>query len=111
MFFNYFLIYTKLFVNKISKELITTSNGNEAVEICRKNPDIDLILMDIRIPKMNGYETTQKIREFNQDVVIFAQTAFALVGYREKAIEAGCKEYISKPLDKNQLRSLIEKYF
>jgi CheY-like chemotaxis protein len=66
--------------------------------------------MDIRMPEMNGYEATRAIREFNKDVVIIAQTAFTLIGDRDNAINAGCNEYISKPIKRNQLLALIEKY-
>jgi CheY-like chemotaxis protein len=78
---------------------------------CRNNPDIDLILMDIQMPEMNGYEATRKIRQFNKDVVIIAQTAYVLTGDREMAIAAGCNDYISKPIKKDELMALIQKYF
>ncbi|MHB1105657.1 MAG: hybrid sensor histidine kinase/response regulator [Lutibacter sp.] len=94
-----------------SKEVLKVVTGVEAVEACRKNPDIDLILMDIQMPELNGYEATRQIRQFNKDVVIIAQTAFALPGDREKAIEAGCNDYISKPILKDGLLALIQKYF
>ena len=67
--------------------------------------------MDIQMPGMNGYEATRKIREFNKDVIIIAQTAFALTRDREKAIESGCNDYISKPIRHNELFTLIQKYF
>ena len=68
--------------------------------------------MDIQMPVMNGYEATRQIRKFNNDVIIIAQTAYALAGDREKAIEAGCNDYITKPINKNELFAvgLIEKY-
>jgi len=59
---------------------------------------------------LNGYEATRQIRQFNKDVVIIAQTAFGLSGDREKAIEAGCNDYIAKPIDKDQLLALIQKH-
>ena len=98
-------------IHKFSKEILNVSNGFEAVEVCRKNPDTDLILMDIQMPVMNGYEATRQIRQFNKNIIIIAQTAFKLTGDREKAIEAGCNDYISKPINKNELVSLIQKYF
>jgi CheY-like chemotaxis protein len=94
-----------------SKEVLKVVTGVEAVEACRNNPDINLILMDIRMPEMNGYEATRQIRQFNKDVVIIAQTAFALPGDRKKAIDAGCNDYISKPFGQTALTELIEKYF
>ena len=78
---------------------------------CRDNPDLDLVLMDIRMPEMGGYEATRQIRQFNKDVIIIAQTAYGLAGDREKALKAGCTDYISKPIDINLLKALIRKYF
>lgn len=98
-------------LSEYSKEIIDVINGFEAIEACKNNPDIDLILMDIHLPKMNGYEATRKIREFNKDVIIIAQTAYALSGDREKSIEAGCNDYISKPINMDELESLILKHF
>ena len=63
------------------------------------------------MPDMDGYEAARQIRLFNKDVVIIAQTAFALTGDREKAIEAGCNDYISKPIKKDELMGLVQKYF
>jgi len=83
----------------------------ETIEVCRNNPGLDLILMDIRMPGMDGYEATRQIRQFNQKVIIIAQTAFGLSGDREKAIDAGCNEYLSKPIDKDELLRLMQKYF
>ncbi|MCX6272375.1 MAG: PAS domain S-box protein [Bacteroidetes bacterium] len=93
------------------KEVLMARTGIEAIEICRKNPDIDLILMDIRMPEMDGYEATRQIRQFNTEVIIIAQTAFALSGDREKAMEAGCDDYISKPIDNKLLRLMVNKHF
>jgi len=93
------------------KEVLKARTGVEAIEACRNNPDIDLVLMDIKMPEMDGYEATRQIRQFNKDVVIIAQTAYALTGDREMAIEAGCNDYISKPIKKAELMALIQKYF
>jgi CheY-like chemotaxis protein len=67
--------------------------------------------MDIQMPEMDGMEATQKIREFNKDVIIIAQTAYGFAADREKVLKAGCNDYISKPIKKEELFSLIEKYF
>ena len=98
-------------VEEISNNLLIAKNGVEAVEICSKNPDLDLILMDIRMPKMDGYEATTEIRKFNKDVVIIAQTAFAFPTDKEKALEIGCNDYVSKPIDDDLLFTLIQKHF
>jgi len=98
-------------LEKFSKEILTVSTGIEAIETCQKYPDIDLVLMDIQMPNLNGYEATRKIREFNKEVIIIAQTAFALEGDMEKAIEAGCNNYITKPINKMELQAMLQKYF
>jgi PAS domain S-box-containing protein len=100
-----------IIVEKYAKEIIIAQTGNEAVEAFRKNPDIDLILMDIQLPEMSGYEATKQIRMFDKDVIIIAQTAFGLHGDRGKAIAAGCNDYISKPLSKEKLLDLISNHF
>ncbi len=93
------------------KAIIKVRTGIEAVEACRHNPDIDLILMDIKMPEMDGFEATRQIRQFNKDVIIIAQTAYALTGDREKTLATGCNDYIAKPIQKDQFMVLIEKYF
>src|SRR5665648_136225 len=100
-----------LTLKKLSKEISTAKTGVEAVQTCRNNPDIDLVLMDIHMPGMDGYEATRQIRQFNTEVVIIAQTAYALAGDREKAIRAGCNDYIPKPIRKDKLIEMIQKCF
>ncbi len=104
------ILFSKI-VQKFSRQIYIVRTGNEAVEACRINRGIDLILMDIKMPDMDGYEATRQIRQFNNDVVIIAQTAYAQTGDREKALEAGCDEYISKPIKKDELLLLIKKHF
>ncbi|OFY50366.1 MAG: hypothetical protein A2W85_13870 [Bacteroidetes bacterium GWF2_41_31] len=104
-------IYLQTILQSEAGKIILTQKGHETVEACRNNPDIDLVLMDIQMPGMNGYEATLEIRKFNKNVIIIAQTAFALSGDMEKAIEAGCNDYLSKPVNKNELLALIQKYF
>ena len=101
----------KIVIENFAKEILTVKSGLEAIEICRHHTDIDLILMDIQLPRMSGYEATRQIREFNKDVVILAQTAFGLSGDREKAIEAGCNDYVTKPINNQKLLALIQQYF
>jgi len=98
-------------IRSIAVEILIVRNGVDAIKACRNNPDIDLILMDIKMPGMDGHEATRQIRLFNKDVVIIAQTAFAFTGDREEAIAAGCNDYISKPLNKTTLSGLIKKHF
>jgi len=93
------------------REVLRAKNGFEAIEFCRNNPDIDMVLMDIKMPVMGGYEATRRIRQFNKNTIIIAQTAYGLEGDREKAIDSGCNDYLSKPIKKEVLFGQIEKYF
>jgi PAS domain S-box-containing protein len=97
-------------VRRFSREIITVKTGLEAIEKMQNEPDIDLILMDIKLAGPDGLETTRKIRLFNDKVIIIAQTSFALIGDREKAISAGCNDYISKPINKSQLFHMVNKH-
>jgi len=99
----------KLLLKTITKEVLHAKTGIEAVEVCRNNPDIDVVLMDIKMPEMDGYEATRQIRKFNKDVVIIMQTAHGLSGDREDAIEAGCNDYILKPIMKGEIITMIKK--
>ncbi|MEK7719081.1 MAG: response regulator, partial [Bacteroidota bacterium] len=102
--------FLTIIVRQFGNEILNATTGIEAVEACRDNPDIDLVLMDVQMPEMNGYEATRQIRQFNKEVIIIAQTAFGLIGDQEKAIDAGCNDYISKPIKKDQLSVLLQKY-
>jgi len=97
-------------VKVFCQQVLKATNGVETVEICRNSPDIDFVLMDIKMPEMDGYEATRQIRKFNKDVIIIAQTAYALTGDREKAIAAGCNDYIAKPFGQALLATLLLKY-
>lgn len=104
------LLLTKA-VSKYSDTIYKASTGVEAVDTSLNNPDIDLIMMDINMPLMNGLEATKIIRQSNKEVIIIAQTAYGMSNDREKAIAAGCNDYISKPIDIDKLKELITKYF
>jgi len=103
--------FISIITEDYGKEIIHAKTGTEAVEACRNNPDIQLVLMDIRMPGTNGYKATQQIRRFNKEAIIIAQTAYGLSGDREKALEAGCNDYIAKPIEPKKLLQLIQKYF
>ena len=96
-------------IRKFCNDVLYAKTGIEAVVACRIHPDIDLILMDIQMPEMNGYEATREIRKFNKSVMIIAQTAFILTVDREKALAAGCDDYITKPIHRDTLMALLQK--
>jgi len=103
-------LHLSILLKEYAREIIHAKTGTETVRICNEEPDIDLVMMDIRMPEMDGYEATRKIREFNSDIIIIAQTAYAISGEAEKAVNAGCNDYISKPINKAVLISIIKKY-
>ena len=100
--------YLQTVLSEMECETFRCADGSEAVEYCQNNNDVDLILMDIRMPVMNGLEATRRIREFNSTIVIIAQTAFALLGDKEIALAAGCNDYVSKPINKTELIQKIK---
>jgi CheY-like chemotaxis protein len=103
-----------LLKNILSKEynIIHAKNGEESIWLLKENPAISLILMDIKMPgEFDGLEATKKIREFNTEIPIIAQTAYAQNSDKIEALEAGCNDYISKPFSAGKLRSIISKYF
>ena len=99
-----------IMVKNIGKEFYRVKNGTEAVEACRNNPDIDLVLMDIQMPGIDGLEAARQIRKFSGDVIIIAQTTYGQYGGRESALEAGCNDYIMKPYELETLNEMIKKH-
>jgi len=104
-------MFISILTRDFSRKVLKAHTGLEAVHICSNNPDLDLILMDVQMPEMGGYTATRQIREFNKEVIIIAQTAYGLSGDRSKALDAGCNDYISKPIKKDELMAMIQKYF
>ncbi|HBS89060.1 MAG: hypothetical protein A2W91_06645 [Bacteroidetes bacterium GWF2_38_335] len=105
------VLLIQILIKQYCKKVFLAKTGVEAVNICLNNPEIDLVLMDIKMPGMDGIEAIKKIREFNKNIIIIAQTAYALSGDREKTIKAGSNDYISKPFNEEKLHLLIERYF
>ena len=89
--------------------VLSATDGKEALEMLKENPRVNIVLMDMMMPEMDGYEATQKIRKIPQyrNLPVLAITAKAMYGDREKCIQAGASDYISKPVDIDQLISLL----
>lgn len=102
------------FLEKLMSDLhvnvVRAFTGLEAVKIVRENPHIRMVLMDVKMPDLDGLEATRLIRKFNKEIPVIAQTAYALPGDKEKTREAGCTDYISKPINKQKLKDLIETF-
>ncbi|MDY8137329.1 response regulator [Aquimarina sp. 2201CG5-10] len=86
-------------------------NGKEAVDLCQENNNIDLVLMDIKMPIMDGYDATAKIKKIRPDLPIIAQTAYSTEEDIQKALAAGCDDFVSKPVDSKILKPMLLKYF
>ena len=97
-------------LNRTGASVVWAKNGKEAVELFKSNL-IDLVLMDLKMPEMNGYEAMKHIKEAKGGIAIIAQTAFAMSGEREEILEAGFDGYISKPIKIPQLLSIINNCF
>ncbi len=90
--------------------VLRSVNGQEAVSICRSTPGIDCVLMDIQLPFISGNDATKRIREFNRDVPIIAQSGNAYESDRMESINAGCNDFISKPIHSEKLLAILDKY-
>lgn len=86
--------------------ILHAKDGIEAIESCKKNK-VALILMDLKMPRMDGITATREIRNFDKNVIIIAQTAYAMIGDERVAVEAGCNDYVTKPIIEKNLISLI----
>lgn len=102
--------YFDVLFSRLHIDLIHANNGQEAVDLCRKHPEIGLVLMDLKMPVMNGLEATRIIKQFRPELPIIAQTAFALSGDEFIAREAGCDDYLPKPITKKALTEKLEQY-
>jgi|ERR1035437_5172167 CheY-like chemotaxis protein len=103
---------SRLYLNKILEKagviILNAGDGQEAIDVALNNPDIDIILMDIQLPVMDGYSALSKIREVKKDMVIIAQTAYGLLGDKEKILNSGFNDYVIKPiLSQNLIEKLI----
>ena len=102
--------YVNTILKKEKHKIIHVISGLEAVVHCRQNPDLDIVLMDVKLLDIDGYEATRRIRTYNKEIPIVAVSAFAFQEDREKALECGCDGYVSKPLKKEFLLAIINKY-
>ena len=103
-------LYLKTVLKLGKMEWFHAISGSEAIEMCKKNPKIDLVLMDIKLPGMNGLEATRKIKAFRPDLPVIAQTAHAFTTDRKAASQAGCDDFITKPVSKNELLEIVAKH-
>jgi hypothetical protein len=105
---NFFFLKISLRNENIT--ILRAKNGQEALDLCAQNPEVCLVLMDLKMPEMDGYEATRKIKERWSNLPIIAVTAYAMTGDEMKTSEAGCDGYISKPFSREQILEIIHQY-
>jgi CheY-like chemotaxis protein len=102
--------YLEAILRRYDIDILHAVNGLEAIEICNANPHISLVLMDIQLPNLSGYDATREIRKLNRVMPIIAQTANAFDEDRNKCLDAGCNEYLAKPISMSILVEILTKY-
>ena len=94
---------------KTDVKILYSPNGAEAIETIKNNKNIDLVLMDINLPVMDGYDATREIKKIRKDLPVISQTANAMLGDRKKSLDAGCDEYMAKPIRRMELLETIQR--
>jgi CheY-like chemotaxis protein len=97
-------------LRRTSAKILWAMDGEQAVDMVKNDDSIDIILMDIRLPKLNGYDATREIRKFRKDIPIIAQTAYVLPEEKGKVLEVGCNDLITKPIAKDILLETVSKF-
>ncbi|MCF8359823.1 MAG: response regulator [Prolixibacteraceae bacterium] len=103
-------LYLNAVLTKLDAQIDWVKNGIEAVNYVKEHPQVDVILMDLQMPEMNGYDATREIKKLYPNITVVAQTAFAMSDDRSKAIEAGCDDYLAKPIRSKDLLETVNKY-
>jgi two-component system, cell cycle response regulator DivK len=104
---NFILLEEYLEITQV--QIVRAHDGLQVVELSKVG-NYDLILMDIKMPKLTGYEAVKRIREIDKTTPIIAQTAYAMLGDKEKSLMAGCNDYLSKPISENKFLKILAKY-
>ncbi|WP_299577523.1 response regulator [uncultured Sunxiuqinia sp.] len=102
--------YFKAALRKQGALSIMARNGEEAIQLFRENKQIDLVLMDLNMPEMNGFEATKMIKSIRPEVPVIAQSAYILSGEDSRSKEAGCDEFLAKPIRLTALVEVLERY-
>jgi CheY-like chemotaxis protein len=106
---NYSLIVLRKMIEKSGINVISVQNGLEAVKVCQEQ-SLDLVLMDIKMPVMDGYKAMKQIKRIKPEMKIIAETAYALFGDRSKILDAGFDDYLPKPISMERLDEVLNKY-
>lgn len=103
-------LYLEAVLQKTGAKLIWARNGEEAIDACKQGEPIDLVLMDLQMPNINGYQAREAIKGIFPNTPQIAQTAFAMADDEKRAMDAGFDAYISKPIRKNNLLALVGRF-
>jgi PAS domain S-box-containing protein len=102
--------FLRIFFKNMNIRLLWAKNGIEAIHLCENNPSINLVLMDIKMPLLNGFEATKSIKRIRPELPVIAQSAYAMISEKEEALKAGCDDYLTKPIRIKQLKEMLKKY-
>jgi PAS domain S-box-containing protein len=105
------LMYLREILKDLNVKILYAENGSKAVEIIKSHPTVNMVLMDLKMPVLNGLEATRQIKELRPGLPVIAQTAFASPVDEQRSMEAGCDDFMAKPIDKNMLIEKINKYY
>lgn len=103
-------LFLEALLKKTGASMLHVKDGEKAVALCKEDQNIDVVLMDIQLPRMDGYEATRQIKKVRKNLPVIAQTAHAMEEDRKMCLEAGCDDYISKPIKKEMLFIIMEKH-
>jgi CheY-like chemotaxis protein len=106
----HYMLLEEIIVNQSKARILHVEDGVMALEFFKNHPEINLIIMDLKMPIMDGFTATQEIRKLNKEIPIIALSAYALEDDKHKAYEAGCSAYLSKPYEINTLINLLAKF-
>jgi two-component system, cell cycle response regulator DivK len=107
---DFYFYFIETILTSLNYKIIRAKDGQEAINLLQTNHDVKLILMDIQMPVMDGFDATKEIRKINTEIPIIAQTSFNINGIKRKAINAGCNEFLTKPTGPEVLTKMISKY-
>jgi len=102
------IFFLKEILSNTGITILIANNGESAVSMCKENKSIDIILMDMNLPGMDGYEATRQIRKMRKNLPVIAQTAYALIEDLEKCTSSGCDDYVTKPINIFELLAKME---
>jgi CheY-like chemotaxis protein len=105
----YNLLVLQKMLERLGIEVVPAENGQEAVDICRRKSDFDLVLMDLKMPVMDGYSALVEIRKIRPGLKIVAETAYALAGDDKKILAAGFDDYLPKPITPESLKTILDR--